>query len=58
MVVAPFDGRRVLLWAGTAGEEIAGNGEEGQGAGANVGEENTCCRKQNRSLRLEGSLSP
>ena len=31
MVVAPWDGWRVLSWARTAGEEIAGNGEEGQG---------------------------
>jgi len=40
MVVAPLaDG--VLLWAGTAGGEIAGKWEERQGAGANAREGET-----------------
>lgn len=49
MVVAPWNGWRVLLWAGTAGREIAGKWHEGQGADARVREGETT----NRGPRLE-----
>lgn len=42
MVVAPFDGRRVLLWAGTAGTGDSRKVGGGAGVGVNVREVEPC----------------